>query len=270
MKSNIYSIPIIGYLLRVIACVFILPHKLDNVNDKFCYYDKSIEKILKESEYFAENHLLDSFYLNFENQFRGSESQITERLKEYLPLFKLLRNKKIPGSILDIGCGRGELLDLLKNENIKGLGIDINESMIRHCKSKGLDAITGDAVKFLKETNKKFGAITGFHIVEHIKFNDILQLMDASYSAIEQGGFLLLETPNPENLTVGSNTFYLDPSHLKPLPASLLKFAAESIGFKNVEIMYIHPEKDIDQKRDDSDVLTKLYGPRDYAVIAYK
>lgn len=252
----------------------------DNLQQQFALLERSIEdqSIQKKgknkddkAELFAEDHLLDVFYTKFEDRFRGTEDMIKGRLKEYLPYFKQskLDFKKYP--VLDIGTGRGELLQLLKENKLNALGIDINVDMIERCKKKGLKAIQGDAVTFLQDSKPStFGAITGFHIVEHIPFNILLRLFSAAHSSLVENGFVLFETPNPENIIVGSCGFYMDPSHLNPLPPELLAFALETCGFRTVEIRRIHPVKHSDHKRVPEEFINRFYGPRDYAVVGYK
>lgn len=223
---------------------------------------------------FADDHMSDIFYTNFEDKFRGTESEIMSRLEEdYSKLFEesSLDFKKSP--VLDIGSGRGEFLQLMKKLNISAEGIDINTDMVERTKKKGIKVIQGNAIDHIISSKPRtFGAITGFHLVEHIPFSQLLQLFTACHTALVKDGFVLFETPNPENMTVGSYSFYLDPSHLNPIPPVLLAFALESCGFKKTEIIRLHPDHESDKSNSElpSDVLTKLYGPRDYAVIAYK
>ncbi len=223
---------------------------------------------------FAEDHLSDVFYANFEDKFRGTEVEIRRRIsKDYLPLFKKsgIDYKKFP--ILDIGSGRGEFLSLMNDSGLTARGIDINTDMVKRSKKKGLDAVEGDATTYLNTAlPQSFGAVTGFHIVEHIPFNQLLRLFTAAHTALTEGGFVLFETPNPENIIVGSYSFYLDPSHLNPVPPDLLAFALENCGFRNIEIRRLHPSEDhiADSKKIPADLAERLYGPRDYCVIAYK
>jgi len=220
----------------------------------------------------AEDHSLDQFYIAFENEFRGKEEDIIERQKIYLSYFKKLKNITKSKPVLDIGCGRGEFLEVLKTENIPSLGLDLNSTMVKRSEGKGFDVVESDALEYLltKEKNS-FSAITGFHIVEHIPFSELMKLYKECYRTVSTGGFVLFETPNPENLSVGSYSFYLDPSHLKPVPPSLLAFSLEYVGFKKIEIVRLHPEIDTPPDSSiDSKISNKLFGPRDYAVIAYK
>lgn len=257
----------------------------DNLSQKIILNEKS--KLLKSDtdrtkavenrdQLFASDHLADVFYSKFEDEFRGNEELITARLKEdYLPLFEksTMDYKKYP--VLDIGNGRGEFLSLMKSKNIRAHGIDINIDMVERAVQKGLDSQQGDAVVYLEKSKpQSIGAITGFHIVEHIPFNELLRLFSAAHTALKKDGFVLFETPNPENILVSTHTFYLDPSHLNPLPPQLLEFTMHNIGFRDVKILRLHPWDSPESKEDKGrlpvNIQEKIYGPRDYAVIAYK
>jgi O-antigen chain-terminating methyltransferase len=224
-----------------------------------------------DSELFADDHLMDSFYTAFEDKFRGSEEMISERLEEYLPYFteSKLNFKKTP--VLDIGSGRGELLSLLKQHKINAIGLDINHDMVKRSQDKGLQAVQGDALTYLQAAKpQSLGAITGFHLVEHIPFNTLLRIFKAAHRTLENDGFVIFETPNPENIIVGTHNFYMDPSHLHPLPPTLLAFALETCGFKKVEIKRLHPDTEGSSEGLPPKIAERFYGPRDYAVIGYK
>jgi len=229
------------------------------------------EKTTNKKELFADDHLLDKFYTAFEDKFRGTEKVIIGRQKFYLPRFT---NSDIDFSktpVLDIGSGRGEFIQLLKNNTINVIGLDINHDMVKRSKAKGLQAIQGDALSHLRSAkSRSYGVITGFHIVEHIPFNVLLRIFTEAQRALVQDGFVLFETPNPENLIVGSTTFYMDPSHLHPVPPALLAFTLDFCGFRNVEIVRLHPDEELKKSGLTPDARELLYGPRDYAVIGYK
>lgn len=227
------------------------------------------------SDLFADNHLMDVFYAAFEDHFRGSEDEIYNRLKEHLPLFKdsSVNFKKSP--VLDIGSGRGEFLRLLSDNNISAIGIDINLEMVERSKKNGLNVIQGDAVAHLEGSEPgEYGAISGFHLIEHLPFPLLMRLFKASQQALAKNGFVLFETPNPENLIVGSCNFYHDPSHLNPLPPALIEFALKSCNFKKVETIRLHPlkprEKSTKHSQLPKDLYDRIYGPSDYAVIGFK
>ncbi len=231
---------------------------------------KKVDTKNSTKERFADNHLLDLFYTNFEDKFRGDENTIITRLKEHVPIFRdsSINFDKYP--VLDIGCGRGEFLRLLKEEGINAIGLDMNIDMVNRSIDKGLKVTQGDAINFLNKANpQSFGAVTGFHIVEHIPFDQLLQIFNDAYSSLVEDGFVLFETPNPENIIVGSCSFYTDPSHLKPIPPELLQFALESVGFTKTKIIRLHPDINRQQKLS-KDINYRFYGPRDYAVLGYK
>lgn len=224
-----------------------------------------------DGDLFANDHLLDIFYTNFEDRFRGSEEMIVDRLKDYLPDFINSKIKFNKTPVLDIGSGRGELLQLLKENGVKAEGLDINLDMVERANKKGLVAKQGDALEFLEGCNPQtFGAITGFHIVEHIPFPSLLRLFLGAHKALVPEGFVIFETPNPENIIVGSCAFYMDPSHLNPLPPDLLAFALETCGFHDIEIRRIHPVNEHEAGKLPKEFVNRFYGPRDYAVVAFK
>ena len=183
----------------------------------------------------------DAFYLRLEERFRGSELQISERLHQYLPLLESMQSQSLEqgtkASALDLGCGRGEWLSLLAQQQWQVAGIDLNASMVERCQQQGFDAFQQDALTCLKGLpDQSLHLISGFHIAEHIAFDELLEIIREAYRVLLPMGVLLLETPNPENLAVGAHTFYMDPSHRHPLPPQLLQFAAQEQGFAQVDI----------------------------------
>lgn len=224
------------------------------------------------SSVMADDHSLDDFYIAFEDKFRGSEKVILERLNIYLPYFEKLTINSKTRPVLDIGCGRGEFLGLMQSHKYHAMGLDLNEAMVKLSKDKGYDAVQENAITYMASRKEKsFSAITGFHIVEHIHFSELMQLFRESYRVLLNGGFVLFETPNPENLSVGAFSFYLDPSHLRPIPPEFLKFCLTYVGFRNVKIIPLHPALEVTYEDEVMDsTVKKLFGPQDYAVIGYK
>ncbi|TFI55839.1 methyltransferase domain-containing protein [Mastigocladus laminosus UU774] len=221
-----------------------------------------------------ENHLLDAFYVAFENQFRGSRDDILNRLKVYLPFIAEAKIGESHSPILDVGCGRGEWLELLQNNNYTARGLDINRVMLEQCRSRGLEVIEADVISYLNSLSENsLGAITGFHIIEHLPFQILMKLFTETVRVLRPGGLVIFETPNPENILVASHNFYTDPTHRNPLPSTTVKFIAESVGLCRVNIMKLHPYTE-NFKIDDSELAERLndlfYGPQDYAVIGYK
>lgn len=220
----------------------------------------------------ADNHHYDSFYKKFEDKFRGSESLIKERVIEHLSLFQSLPNNIKKKRVVDIGCGRGEFLSIMKENNFDAIGVDMNGDMVERANKLGYSAVQNDALSFLtKQDSGSLAAVTGFHIVEHIPFEPLMDIFAECYRTLARGGFVLFETPNPHSLTVGANTFYTDPSHLKPVPPELLSFMLEYTGFKS-EIVPLHrlaPEINTSSEAL-RNVFESVYGFADYAVIATK
>jgi len=176
-------------------------------------------------------HRFDDLYLAMQLKFRGSSDDVTAKSERYLPL--LLNNEGLAGgeTFLDIGCGRGEWLALLRSKNITCRGIDLSEAMVAEAKARGFDVVAADAVAYLKaQPDASLGGISAFHVVEHIPFFDLVDLIDEIRRVLKPGGVLLFETPNPENLVVGACTFNYDPTHQKPLPPELLNFVVTVRG----------------------------------------
>ena len=217
---------------------------------------------------------IDSFYSAFEDKFRGNRSLIRERLQIYLPFLKESDIHQSGDEILDIGSGRGEWLELLRDEGYQGRGLDINQAMIQQCKEIGLSIVEGDALTYLKSLpDNTLGGITGFHIVEHLPFESLIQLMIETYRVVRPNGLIIFETPNPRNVIVGSCTFYTDPTHKNPIPPEVLQFMVNYSGFEKSQILLLNPSQDIPVLENSAiaDRFNELfYGCMDYAVIGTK
>jgi len=222
------------------------------------------------------NHSLDSLYVFLEDNLRGSREEIKRRLNIYLPVIKKAGAGSKDSPILDIGCGRGEWLELLKDEGLYAAGLDLNGIMVKICKELELNAVQDEALSYLSRlSHDSMGAVTGFHLIEHYEFEFLIKLLEEILRVLKPGGLVILETPNPGNVLVGSCNFYLDPTHRKPLPGSLVKLILESRGFNKVKIINVNPYgDDIKIKNDDFETSKRFneyfYGPQDYAVVGYK
>jgi SAM-dependent methyltransferase len=182
----------------------------------------------------------DMFYRAFEEQHRGSFELIQSRLNVYLPFIQPLKTlNKIPLA-LDLGCGRGEWLDLLQQNGFAAKGIDLNDGMLQECRVRNLDAIQGDVIAYLRDQpSNSLNLISAFHLVEHIPFDVLRELTEQAYRVLKPGGLMILETPNPENIQVGTSSFYLDPTHQQPLPSLLLSFIVEYAKFERVKPIFL-------------------------------
>ena len=213
-------------------------------------------------------------YLEFEASFRGSKDMIRERLKANLGYFR--DNAALfSDPVLDLGCGRGEWLQLLKEEGIPAIGVDSNTAMIQCCTDAGLEAYVGDALHYLAALPaNSLGGLTAFHIIEHLPLDVFIRLIDEARRVVRPGGVVLFETPNPENLIVGACNFYIDPTHRNPLPPALVAFLLKARGFERVEIDRRHPGDPALLLKGNDEALTVplnrlLFGAQDYAAIGY-
>ena len=207
------------------------------------------------------------FYLELERRFRGTAAEISARAQPYLEL--LQTNPAAHSPVLDIGCGRGEWLTLLADQHLPASGIDLNPINGDYCRSRGLDVHTGDALAHLAALPaNSLGTVTAFHLVEHLPFSMLLALTDEILRVLKPGGLLIYETPNPENLLVATQSFWLDPTHLRPLPPHLLEFLVLQRGLGQAEVRRLHPGER--SPTGDATLQALLSGPRDYAVLARK
>ena len=237
------------------------------------YSALQIKNMLKE-----EDHIFDAMYATFEDKFRGTRQDIKNRQNVYIPYIDKAVKTNAPDKqgaqtqIIDAGCGRGEWLELLKENGFNAKGIDLNEIMVRTCKEHNLDAVQSDAVEYLKSLPANaLCAVTGFHIIEHLPFKTLIALLDESFRVLKQGGVIIFETPNPENLLVGACTFYTDPSHIKPLVPATVQFIAEERGFSQVEIKRLHKYSDYNNVSEENKFINEnFYNEMDYSVIGHK
>jgi SAM-dependent methyltransferase len=214
---------------------------------------------------------VDSFYRAFEERYRGARELIRSRLQAYLPFIEPLRLNETEVRAVDLGCGRGEWLELLQEAGFDAHGVDLNEGMLAACRENGLQVTRGDAIRYLRELPDQSQVIvSGFHIAEHLPFTDLRLLVQQALRVLKPGGLLILETPNPENMRVGATSFYLDPTHQHPLPPGLLSFLPEYYGFARVKVIRLQESPELIQA--DTVTLNDVLGgvSPDYAVIAQK
>lgn len=172
-------------------------------------------------------------YSDFEQRFRGSENSVKENLKKYLPLFAQVNH------ILDMGCGRGEFLELLREEGKEAEGIDISLSMLRIAEEKGLDCRKSDALHFLQQKEDgTLGGIFSAQVVEHLEPAYLRDVVTESFRVLETGGTIVLETVNPLSVFALSNIYFLDVTHRKPLHPEYMRYLLESSGFSSVSVIY--------------------------------
>jgi len=224
----------------------------------------------------------DFDYFGFEERFRGNEQDIKERQRVYLAYFQGQEN------ILDIGCGRGEFLELLRKAGIKAIGVDTDLDMVLYCREKGLDIVQEDAFVYLETLpDTSLGGIFAAQVIEHLEPGRVIELVKLCYRKLRSGGVLILETPNPKCLMVFAASFYMDFSHIRPLHPEAMRFLLASAGFQDIELKYAGPVDDTRRlpslpdiglpgetmeafRRGVEQLNDLLYGYQDYAVIGTK
>lgn len=213
----------------------------------------------------------NDFYRAFEDRFRGSREVIKNRLEIYIPFLLPLKEIYPKGNSVDIGCGRGEWLELLKDNSMLVEGIDFDEGMLNACWELGLNARQGDGIMMLREqSDESLIVVSAFHVVEHITFEELQVLTSEALRVLKPGGLLILETPNPENIKVATENFYVDPTHIRPIVSPLLSFLPEYFGFVRTTVLKLQENrKDIDLKNITLMQVLSEVSP-DYAVIAQK
>ena len=214
----------------------------------------------------------DSLYAAFEDVFRGGRADIKQRMSVHVARLALA-GAGAPGTpVVDIGCGRGEWLELLGERGMAGYGIDTNAIMVERCVSAGLDARQEDLLTHLGALgDASRSAVTAFHVVEHLPFEVMVDFIDEALRVLVPGGIMVLETPNAETMRVGATTFYNDGTHGNPVLPQPLRFIVEHRGFTEVEIVPLHPFTQglLEEPTADARLLNRvLFGPQDYALVA--
>lgn len=211
-----------------------------------------------------------AFYRAFEDRHRGSRELIKSRLTAYLPFLVPLMASRTP-SALDLGCGRGEWLELLGETGFVARGVDLDEGMLEACRERGLNVTTQDALASLRaQPDASLSLVSAFHLVEHIPFEAVQELIAEALRVLEPGGLLVMETPNPENLVVATSGFYMDPSHLRPIPPQLLEFVVEFGGFARHRVVRLQESPQLHGTAP-LELMNVLNGVSpDYSVVAQK
>lgn len=180
-------------------------------------------------------HRLD--YFLFENRYRGSEEVIKRQLQEYIPFFKNASNV-----VVELGCGRGEFLELLQEGGIPAVGIDVDEAMIHRCHQKKLPAILADALTYLEQLDdRSIGGLFAAQLIEHLSREDLEHLVELASRKVQPGGAVLFETINPQSFAALACNFFRDPTHIWPLHPDTLRFMFEMKGMKTSSVLMRSP-----------------------------
>jgi SAM-dependent methyltransferase len=218
-------------------------------------------------------------YVGFERRFRGDpQAVVAMEAERYLPL---LRDHD---PVLDVGCGRGELVEALLAAGVDASGVDLDEAMAADAAARGLPVRHGDAIGALRALPEaSLGAIVSLHVIEHLELASLLELLALAATRLRPGGVFVAETPNPASLVVLGNSYVLDPTHVRPLHPSLMVFLCEDAGFRDVRLEFYSPAESYRLPLvDDADappwaatvnaafdkLNETLFGPQEYAVVA--
>ncbi|MGK2959474.1 MAG: class I SAM-dependent methyltransferase [Acidimicrobiales bacterium] len=211
------------------------------------------------------------FYVALEDRFRGDPVMIAERQRVYLPLVEGLVDADHP--VLDLGCGRGEWLHMLTSAGIAAMGVDSNPVFVGEVSDAGVSVIEGDLVAHLRSAAPaSVGAITMFQVVEHLPFPVLVDVMAECARVLRPGGVLIAETPNALNLSVAATTFWLDPTHERPLHPELLKFIAKQVGFAKVDGWFLNELQSGREPSADPAIVRlveMIDGPGDFSLLAW-
>jgi SAM-dependent methyltransferase len=207
--------------------------------------------------------------------FRGDTAEIGERVREYVGLLKTNQ------PVLELGPGRGELLEVLRDAGVKAHGVDSEAAMVSACRGRGLSVSQGDALEYLQAAAPgSLGAVVAIHVLEHLAAAHWMSVIDEAARVLRPGGALIVECPNPETLRVGGSLFWIDPTHRSPVHAQAVEFAARAVGLEVVATRFMRPFP-ADQAlarpgQPDAvfDLASRLdawlSGPRDFVVVARK
>ncbi len=211
-------------------------------------------------------------YSRFEERFRGDEAHVREAQSFYLPHFKKCQQ------VVDLGCGRGEFLGLLREQGVQGTGVDSDPDAVATCRGKRLDVEHGDLFAFLsRQPDQSLDGVFCAHVVEHLPADLVPSLMFLANQRLRPDGIMAIETPNPACLATLAGDFYIDPTHSRPVPSQQMHFYFQEAGFGDIEVHEIHPAADVFPEIAALDGIEELqafrrrfFGGLDYAIIGRK
>lgn len=256
---------------------------LNSVRNQNLFFQEAINNLYQENvkirNVLNENIYNDIDYFEFQNEMRGSFDEIKKRQLQYLPYFKASK------CVIDLGCGRGEFLDLLREHNIKGIGVDAYNKSVEFCQARGLSVVEEDVIEFLKgQKDDSIDGVFSAQLIEHISAGKILQLCHESFRIMKKESYIVLETPNPMCLSTYMNSFYLDPSHKNPVHPHLMEYFLHQCGYRDIRIIFPKEEEDyrlplldagycknLKEFNDGVNLLSDIiFGSQNYAIVARK
>lgn len=175
-------------------------------------------------------------YVGFEDRFRGSEQEIRKRLTDYVPYFAGASD------VIDVGCGRGEFLDLLREAGVGARGLDLNSEMVEACRARGLDATASDALVYLTGlADESLGGLLAVQVIEHLEPDYLTRLLQTAFYKLRPGAHLVLETINPACWVAFFESYLRDLTHVRPIHPETLQYLLHASGFSSAEIVYRSP-----------------------------
>lgn len=215
----------------------------------------------------AKDEEVDIDWLRFADSFRGPEEKIREQQQFYVDRFRGA------ASVLDLGCGRGEFLEVMREAGIPARGLDLSAECVNRCRNKGLDAELADVFPYLETTGESsLAAVHCAQVVEHLRPAELPKLIRLLAAKMKSRALVAIETPNPECLAILATHFYLDPTHVRPVPPALLAFYLKESGFNEIEVVPMNPaEETLPAVKDlPESVRKQFFGGMDYAIFARK
>lgn len=183
-------------------------------------------------------------YVGFEERFRGSQEEIRQRMADYLDLFAGASD------VLDVGCGRGEFLDLLREHGILARGLDLNREMVAACRARGLEVAEGDALGYLRSLpDASLGGLIASQVVEHLQPDYLLQVLDAAFAKLRPGAHIVLETINPACWYAFFSSYVRDLTHVRPVHPDTLSYYLQASGFQRVRVDFRAPYPEAEKLR---------------------
>ena len=225
-------------------------------------------------------------YLVFEDLHRGSREEIKRRQAVYLPHFRLSVSERAP--LLDLGCGRGEFLELCRESGLAARGVDVNPAMVASCRELGLEVAEADGVEHLRTLAAgSLGGILLSQVIEHLSLDQLTELVALCAQKLAPGGVLIAETVNPQSLSTFAGAFYVDLTHNKPVHPEAARFLWRWAGLGEIQILYLSARSAEQQlealpggtgasevagafNRNVARLNELIYGPLDYAVVGRK
>lgn len=305
IKRKIKSIPVIGYIFRFCKSLVLLPRELAYLEERTDILGKQnsaynliranvqdINEILRvnhisireaemeEQRKVYERKLVDRFYVQYnEELFVESRDVLKKRKAIYIEKFgqHFSTNDNSAISVVDLGCGTGEWLEVLQEAGYHAVGVDSNAEVVNkdHRLYPNLDVVQQDSIDFLRmQPKNSFDIITSFHMVEHMEIVEVMELCSEAARVLRPNGLLILETPNPLNILISSYYFYLDPTHKKPIPPELLEVYVHAGGLKVKERIFVNPLnfEPYEYKDDDpiKDIIFRFNMEQAYSIMAVK